>query len=107
MIDNLKQIAKTTGVCILIDYNPKHHWHEYLCGQSGKAVFYQVRRPRFESQSEPEHFFIVPLCPHSTKWVKGIEESNGNYLDISYAKNNQDPTLDSPMHGPSTESTKN
>ncbi|GFN80823.1 hypothetical protein PoB_000732900 [Plakobranchus ocellatus] len=36
---------------------------------SGRAAGYQVRGPRFESQSGPSHFFFVLLCPPSTKWV--------------------------------------
>ncbi|GFO22785.1 hypothetical protein PoB_004929000 [Plakobranchus ocellatus] len=33
------------------------------------AFGYQVRGPRFESQSGPSQFFIAPLCPPSTKWT--------------------------------------
>ncbi|GFN99322.1 hypothetical protein PoB_002582800 [Plakobranchus ocellatus] len=36
---------------------------------SGRAVSYQVRGPRFESQSGQSQFFNAPLCPPSTKWI--------------------------------------
>ncbi|GFO32819.1 hypothetical protein PoB_005932400 [Plakobranchus ocellatus] len=38
-------------------------------GSSGRAVSYQERAPRFESQSGPNQFFIATLCPPSTKLV--------------------------------------
>ncbi|GFN78935.1 hypothetical protein PoB_000544100 [Plakobranchus ocellatus] len=36
-------------------------------GSSGRAVGYQVKGPRFESQSQPSQFFIGLLGPPSTK----------------------------------------
>ncbi|GFO17150.1 hypothetical protein PoB_004365500 [Plakobranchus ocellatus] len=36
---------------------------------SGRAVGYQVRAPKFESQSGPSQFFNAPLRPPSTRWV--------------------------------------
>ncbi|GFN82237.1 hypothetical protein PoB_000874300 [Plakobranchus ocellatus] len=69
-----------------------------------KAVSYPVGGPRFESQFEPGHFLIAPLCPPSTKWavkVKVAGRAMVNYLIIPYAKNNQDPTPGSPVLGPS------
>ncbi|GFN76918.1 hypothetical protein PoB_000342400 [Plakobranchus ocellatus] len=36
---------------------------------SGRAVDYQLRGPRFESQSGPSQIFIAPLGPPNTKWV--------------------------------------
>ncbi|GFO20739.1 hypothetical protein PoB_004724400 [Plakobranchus ocellatus] len=52
---------------------------------SGRAAGYQVRRPKFESQSGASQRFIAPLCP-----------AMANYLIMPYAKNNQDPTPGSP-----------
>ncbi|GFO26560.1 filamin-c [Plakobranchus ocellatus] len=38
-------------------------------GSSGKAIYYQIRGLRFESQSGSSQFAIAPLCPSNTKWV--------------------------------------
>ncbi|GFO45506.1 heparan-sulfate 6-o-sulfotransferase 2-like [Plakobranchus ocellatus] len=48
---------------------------------SGRAVGYQVRGQRFKYQSEPNQFFIAPLCPPSIKWVKPIKV-NFNESDV-------------------------
>ncbi|GFN98707.1 hypothetical protein PoB_002521300 [Plakobranchus ocellatus] len=51
---------------------------------------YQVRGPRFESQSRPSKFFPVSLCPPRSKG--GAESKVKLPHDAVYAKNNQDPT---------------
>ncbi|GFN91687.1 hypothetical protein PoB_001819300 [Plakobranchus ocellatus] len=38
-------------------------------GSCNRAVGYQVRGPRFESQFGQSQFFIAFVCPPSTKWV--------------------------------------
>ncbi|GFO15787.1 hypothetical protein PoB_004229200 [Plakobranchus ocellatus] len=72
-------------------------------GSSGKAVGYYVRGLSFESLFPPRQFFIAPLCPPSTKWlkVKTARQTLANYLRMPYDMNNQDPNSDAPVFGPS------
>ncbi|GFO08707.1 hypothetical protein PoB_003521200, partial [Plakobranchus ocellatus] len=80
-------------------------------GSSGRAVYYHVRGPRFESRPGSSHLFIASLCSPSTKWVarqlrpsesKGGEESNGKPpQNAVFAKNNHNPTPNSSTLGPS------
>ncbi|GFN82545.1 hypothetical protein PoB_000905100 [Plakobranchus ocellatus] len=38
-------------------------------GSSGRAIGYQVRSPKFESQSGPNQLIIAPPRPPSTTWI--------------------------------------
>ncbi|GFN89395.1 hypothetical protein PoB_001590100 [Plakobranchus ocellatus] len=77
-------------------------------GSSGRAVGYQVGGLRFESHFGPSQFSIAPLRPPALNGllgllrlgkVKAARKATANYLIMPYAKNNQDPTPGSTMHG--------
>ncbi|GFO23161.1 hypothetical protein PoB_004966600 [Plakobranchus ocellatus] len=73
-------------------------------GSSGRAVGYQLKGPKFESQSGASQFFTAPLCPPSNEWVarslkkvKAARKAMANYFIMPYAKNNHGSTPGSPM----------